>query len=105
MTEAEWLACANPSVLLTHAVGRVSERKLRLFGAACCRLVGGRVTDGPFVQTVEAIERYADTRKSKAALRKGRQAVRALRYGLRDSVANWRTVWVACWLAEVAAAE
>lgn len=43
MTEAEWLECANPPAMLSFLVLRsgrnVSDRKLRLFGCACCRLI------------------------------------------------------------------
>ncbi len=37
MTEAEWLACENPIRLMIWGRGRVSDRKLGLFAAACYR--------------------------------------------------------------------
>jgi hypothetical protein len=39
MTEAEWLSGTDPFVMLEHLVrsGLGSERKLRLYAAACCR--------------------------------------------------------------------
>lgn len=37
MTEAEWLTCSDPASMLDLLVTQVSVRKLRLFGAACCR--------------------------------------------------------------------
>ncbi len=39
MTEAEWLACADPDPMLKFRRGKVSERKLRLFAVGCCRRV------------------------------------------------------------------
>src|SRR5262245_40305117 len=39
MTETEWLASTNPQPMLAHLSGRVSERRLRSFAAACCRRV------------------------------------------------------------------
>ena len=35
MTEAEWLACADPQKILDFLKGRASERELRLFACAC----------------------------------------------------------------------
>ena len=32
MTEAEWLACADPDVLLSALREQASDRKLRLYG-------------------------------------------------------------------------
>jgi hypothetical protein len=37
MTEAEWLGCTEPHKMLEYLGGGASERKLRLFAAACCR--------------------------------------------------------------------
>ena len=59
MTEAEWLASADPVPMLRSLAG-ASDRKLRLFACAACRRVwhlfageGGRAA-------VEAAERFAD---------------------------------------------
>ena len=37
MTEAQWLACAEPRTLLAFLRGKVSQRKLRLFACGCYR--------------------------------------------------------------------
>ena len=38
MTESDWLASARPREMLTFLADRASDRKLRLFGVACCRV-------------------------------------------------------------------
>src|SRR4051812_41333536 len=52
-SEAEWLACADPGPMLAALGGRGTDRKLRLFGAACCRLVWEAL---PFDECRAAVE-------------------------------------------------
>jgi hypothetical protein len=85
MTEAEWLGSTDPDRMLDYLSGRrpraggwlarlgfrrepeadpepprVSARKLRLYACACCRRVGGLLTDERSEQAVETSERFAD---------------------------------------------
>jgi hypothetical protein len=59
-TGVEWLACTDPHLLLEGVHGRVSDRKLRLFAAACCRRVWGLLPSGRSRRAVEVCERHAD---------------------------------------------
>jgi hypothetical protein len=59
MTEAEWLACADPALMLDFLGSGPSERKLRLFAAACCRRVWHTLLEEDRSR-VEVSERYAD---------------------------------------------
>jgi hypothetical protein len=96
---AEWKVAA---LTLTQS-GR--ERKLRLLAAAWLRLFGGTTAGPVFEQTIDAIERYADGTGTKAALKRARQGLRAVRYALPESTGTDPKHWVPLWLAEVAATE
>jgi hypothetical protein len=64
MTEAEWLACGQLSVLLQFAQRtlhrKVLRRKHRLFACACCRALWPRLADPRSREAVEVGERFAD---------------------------------------------
>src|SRR5262245_59757316 len=63
MTEAEWLACRNPQVMLEFLRGKVSDRKLRLFACACCRFCFSAISesgDETIEEAIEATEWYAE---------------------------------------------
>jgi hypothetical protein len=60
MTEAEWLAATDPTLMLKFLRRRASDRKLRLFGVACCRRVWHVLDDEPCRTAVEVAERFAD---------------------------------------------
>jgi hypothetical protein len=78
MTEAEWLACADPEWMLRRLEGKLSERKLRLFAAACCRRIRHLMDDPRCGAAVEVGERLADGLVSPAeqeAVRAAAQAV------------------------------
>jgi hypothetical protein len=60
MTEAEWLAAADPQAMLEHHAPRASQRKLRLAAVACARLVWAYLADRWSRQGIETAEKFAD---------------------------------------------
>jgi hypothetical protein len=103
MTEAEWVRASAQE--LRDAVDDLDPRRQRLFGSACCRLLGNLLVP-PAPEALDVIERFADTGKTKVALRRARQALRAVRHNLpraapgRDVKGFWTL-----WAVEVAATE
>ena len=105
MTESEWLAYQDPTAMLAFLRGKVSDRKLRLLGTGICRQFQDQIETKAFSDAIETVEVYADTGKTKAALKRARQGVRAIRHGLPSGDKTRVVEWVALWLAEVAASE
>lgn len=68
MNEAEWLACADPRLMLDHLRDRVSARKLRWFACACVRLVWEHLIDERSARAVEVAARFADGQAEAAEL-------------------------------------
>ena len=60
MTEAQWLACTDPGPMLEFLGGKASDRKLRLFAAACCRRVEFLLRDWGAREALAVVERLAD---------------------------------------------
>jgi hypothetical protein len=61
MTESDWAACRDPQMMLdlVRERGQASDRKLRLFACACCRLMDRR-GNASGLAVVELAEQVAD---------------------------------------------
>jgi hypothetical protein len=105
MTEAEWLACAEPDPMLQFLRGKMSDRKLRLFACGCCRRIWDLITDQEARAAIEVAERFAD------GLATGRECEDSWRV-CKDTVVSptgdflapagsprWLAADLACWTA------
>jgi hypothetical protein len=63
MTEAEWLACGDPALMLVF-METASDRKHRLFQVACLRRIWHLMPNEQWREAVAVSERYADTQAS-----------------------------------------
>jgi hypothetical protein len=75
MTEAEWLVCTTPDLMLEHLKylegweGRAIDRKLRFLSAACCRRIWDLIPEASRV-AVDATELFAERRIGRDELTK-----------------------------------
>ncbi len=74
MTEAEWLACIDPTPMLEFVCEDATERKLRLFGVACCKRMWTLLRDERSRTAIEVAERYADGMAGEKELRDAARA-------------------------------
>lgn len=83
MNEAEWLSCADPTLMLEHLRGKVSDRKLRLFACACCRQHHRKFADeGDYREAIETIEQHVDGMASPQEWKAAKQTL--IRYTVDD---------------------
>jgi hypothetical protein len=60
MTEQEWLTATDPDPMMLFGFGKMSSRKLRLFGCACCRPIWRQMSDEKARRVINVVEQFAD---------------------------------------------
>jgi hypothetical protein len=91
MTESIWIVSDDPDWML-HQVNRsASERKLRLFACACCRLIWPLLSDERSRRGVEVSERYADSLASDEELEAAVTASKVARDAFQTPFLNQQT--------------
>jgi hypothetical protein len=85
MTEAEWMACTDPTPMLEFLRPKVTERKLRLFAVACCRRIWEILPDEECRSALETAEQFAEGLASGTSLDAARRAALRSFYEFTDS--------------------
>jgi hypothetical protein len=96
MTEAEWLACTEPSKMIAALGRNPSKRKRRLFGCECCRRVWSLLSDERSRSAVIAAERFADGLADAAELERFERAAKWAESEQIDSTGVGRSAAWAC---------
>jgi hypothetical protein len=90
MTEQEWLECTDLRPILKRA-RKKSERKLRLFAAACCRRVWHLFPHPTLQEVVSAVERFVDGGLSREELLASKEHAKEAAWRARVSQWDWST--------------
>ena len=93
MTEAEWLACTDPERMLEALRGKASDRKLRLFAAACCRSIWHLLVEQPCRTAVEVAEKFADGDATQKDMQEAAHPLVWIRRATNRSAAALYSTW------------
>jgi hypothetical protein len=86
MTEEEWVQADDNAIWME--IAGLTPRRARLLASSLVRGLGKWVADPVVATALEAAERFADTGKSKAALKRARDALSDARVALGDPHAD-----------------
>jgi hypothetical protein len=78
VTEADWLACADPAVMIAWLNKRdASARKFRLFSCACARSLWGLLSQDAAREAIQIAEAFADGLVTEAERRAAAKTLRS----------------------------
>jgi hypothetical protein len=90
MTEDEWLHGTGFHKMKCFLSGRVSHRKMHLFGCACCRLMPQWAPSEESRRAIEVVELFADGLVTRQELRAAREAAEPTAHGQYAKRAAYR---------------
>ena len=96
MTEAEWLACEDPTPMLDFVRDSATDRRVRLFGVACCRRIWTLMPNRQCKMAVDRAESYSEGQCTRDRLRAASEKVKVGTLALRDECAEYaaNAAWV-----------
>ena len=103
MTEARWLACRDPEAMLDVARFGGSDRKLRLFALACVRVITDQLSRDESKAAVDAIERYAEGKATRADLQRAWNGALAALHDIIEDASEQRWYYVSEYAADAVA--
>ncbi len=89
MTEAEWLTCTDPWVMLKFQCETGNDRKLRLFAVACGRRAAHWMADERSRKALDISEQYADRLVGRKALNAARREAFAASKAAETQRGTW----------------
>lgn len=111
MTEQDWLTYPGFYAMFEYVRPSMSDRKLRLFGCACCRRIFHLMTDERSRRAVDVSERFADGGAEQTELREAWDAASSILHdvGIPDPKEPWivrdgtpcHAAYAASWAASV----
>ncbi len=100
MNESDWLTATDAAEMLRHLGGKISNRKWRLFGCACCRHGWAYLTDPRSRQAVEVAERFADGLAGQEELQSAQKAACSAYPSYPFGSDGWNTAHAVAWAAQ-----
>jgi hypothetical protein len=95
MTEAEWLASADPTPMIRFVEGTAGDRKRRLYAVACCRHLQqhGLLAEPLYQEALLTAERFADGTATVRKLKEARDTIEGAHPGQFEPTTRGYAAW------------